>query len=81
MVWMNIVGMLPSEELINLFCGLLDHLPFRIFFTTRPEARIQEIFNLPSIARQTYRLDLQDFSSRDEVHDLLRSRLSTVREK
>jgi hypothetical protein len=74
-------GNLPLADLVVLFRDLPDRLPFRIFFTSRPEARILEIFNTSSLARQTYRLALQDFSSRYEVEDLLRSRLLTVREK
>jgi hypothetical protein len=74
-------GNLPLAELVDLFRDLPDRLPFRIFFTSRPEPRILEIFNLSSLAHQTYRLALQDFSSRYEVEDLLRSRLVTLREK
>jgi hypothetical protein len=74
-------GGVPLAEVVALFRDLPDRLPFRIFFTSRPEPRIQEIFNSPSMTRQTYHLELQDFSSRDEVGDLLRSRLLAVRDK
>jgi hypothetical protein len=74
-------GEVPLEELIALFRDLPDRLPFRIFFASRPAARIQEIFNLSSVIYKTYRLELLDFPSQNEVHNLLCSRLVTVRDK
>jgi hypothetical protein len=74
-------GDVPLEDLITLFCDLSDRLPFRIPFTSRPEGRILEIFNCPQVARHTYPLKLQDFSSWDEVRVLLHSRLSAVQVK
>jgi len=74
-------GNVPLKELIRLLVDALPKLPFRLLFTSRPEAHIRDIFSTPSIDSKIYRLALQDFSAHHDVYLYLRSRLSEIQRK
>ena len=67
------------EPLIRLLTHYSSSLPFRLFFTSRPEPYIREIFTqLSTIPRHVL---LQDYPAIDDVSEYLRSELSMVRER
>src|ERR1700722_450778 len=73
-------GQVPLAELIGtLFDDIPDQFPFRFLLTSRPEARIVEIFRDPVINSRTSRLFLQD-SERD-VRTFLSSKLREIQMK
>jgi hypothetical protein len=75
-------GRVPLKRLISLLVdGSPDCFPFRFLLTSRPEAYIREIFDIPSIHKKTHHLALQDFKSRHEVYNYLRSELLEVQRK
>jgi hypothetical protein len=67
------------EELIQLLAGALPKLPFRILFTSRPEAYLKEIFAGPSIVNKTTRISLHDFDALHDVQNYLFFGLEKVR--
>jgi hypothetical protein len=66
------------KELIRLLLGSAGELPFRLLFTSRPEAYITAIFADPSIDSQIVRIALQDFDGVHDVYNYLQSSLSKV---
>jgi len=70
-------GSFSLKDLIHLLVDHLRALPFRILFTSRPEARIETIFS--QISSDTYHIPLQDYLDNGEVFEYLRSELSKVR--
>jgi len=71
-------GKFPLKDLIQLLVRNLPGLPFRLLFTSRPEARIKTIFSRMSSA--TCCIALQDYRDSNEIFDYLRLNLSSVRE-
>jgi hypothetical protein len=67
------------EELIQLLVGALPQLPFRILFTSRPEADLETVFAGPSIINKITRIFLHDFDACHDVYNYLRSELEKVR--
>ncbi|KIM88269.1 hypothetical protein PILCRDRAFT_252656 [Piloderma croceum F 1598] len=67
------------EELIQLLVGALPKLPFRILFTSRPEAYLKEIFAGPSIINKITRISLRDFDALHDVYNYLYLGLENVR--
>jgi hypothetical protein len=66
------------NELIRLLVNIVDQLPFRFLFASRPEAHIQWIFKSPLIQSKTYPLALRDFHAHGDVHAYLQFHLSKV---
>ena len=66
------------KELIRLLLGGACKLPFRLLFTSRPEAYITAIFADPSVDGQIVRIALHDFDGVHDVYNYLRSSLSKV---
>jgi hypothetical protein len=66
------------KQLIRLLLGGARKLPFRLLFTSRPEAYITAIFADPSIDTQIERIALHDFDGVNDVYNYLRSSLSKV---
>jgi NACHT domain len=72
-------GEFPLKDLIQLLVRNLPGLPFRLLFTSRPEARINTIFS--SMSSTTCCIALQDYRvNSDEIFDYLRLNLSNIRE-
>jgi energy-coupling factor transporter ATP-binding protein EcfA2 len=67
------------EELIQILVGALPKLPFRLLFTSRPEADLEAIFTNPSIINKITRISLRDFDALDDVYNYLCSGLEKVR--
>jgi NACHT domain len=65
--------------LIQLLVGALPKLPFRILFTSRPEAYLEPIFTDPSIINKITRISLHDFDALHDVYNYLCSGLEDVR--
>jgi hypothetical protein len=72
-------GKFPLELLIRLLVKASTQVPLRILFTSRPEARIMEVFDTLPVPIKS--IALQDFPARDDVFTYLRDELSKVREK
>jgi hypothetical protein len=70
-------GKFPLKQLIRLLAKASTKAPFRILFTSRPEARIKEAFNTLSVPLES--IALQDFPARQDVFVYLRDELSKVR--
>jgi hypothetical protein len=66
------------QELILLLVNITDQFPFRLLFTSRPEAHIQRMFKSPSIQSKTYPLALRDFHAQNDVYMYLQSHLSKL---
>jgi len=66
------------KELIQLLVCALPKLPFRLLFTSRPEAYIEAIFTNVSPRDQIHRITLRDFNAVHDVYDYLHSSLSKV---
>ena len=69
------------ERLIQLLTRYSPSLPFRLFFTSRPEAYIEAIFTQPQLSTITRLVALQDFPAIDGVFNYLNSELSKVGER
>jgi NACHT domain len=67
------------KKLIQLLVGALPELPFRILFTSRPEAYLEPIFAGPSIITKITRISLRDFDALGDVYNYLCSGLEDVR--
>ena len=67
------------EELIQLLVCALPKLPFRLLFTSRPEAYLEAIFAGPSIVNKITRISLRDFDAVYDVYSYLCSELECVR--
>jgi NACHT domain len=67
------------KQLIQLLVGALPELPFRILFTSRPEAYLEAIFAGPSIVNKITRISLRDFDALHDVYNYLCSGLEDVR--
>ena len=65
------------KEIIRLLVSARE-LPFRLLFTSRPEAYITALFGDPSIHSQIARIALHDFDGVCDVYDYLRSSLLKV---
>ncbi|KAJ7598276.1 hypothetical protein C8J56DRAFT_163425 [Mycena floridula] len=72
-------GKISLEQLVQFLINtVVNHLHFRILFTSRPEAEITAIFNLlPS----TYRVALQDFPAIADVENYLLPEFRKIAEK
>ena len=66
------------RALVRLLVDALPKLPFRVLFTSRPEAYIEEIFAGPSIVNKITQISLRDFDALDDVYKFLRSSLEEV---
>jgi hypothetical protein len=66
------------KELIQLLVRALPKLPFRLLFTSRPEAYIEAIFANVSPHNQIHRITLRDFNAVHDVYDYLHSSLLKV---
>jgi energy-coupling factor transporter ATP-binding protein EcfA2 len=67
------------EELIQLLVGALPQLPFRILFTSRPEADLETVFAGPSIVNKITQISLRDFDALHDVYKYLCTELEKVR--
>jgi hypothetical protein len=66
------------NELIQLLVPALSQFPFRLLFTSRPEAYIQAIFARRGIVENARVIALRDFNAYHDVRKYLRSHLSNV---
>jgi hypothetical protein len=66
------------NELIQLLVPALSQLPFRLLFTSRPEAYIQAIFSRRGIVENACSVTLRDFDAYRDVYEYLQSHLSDV---
>ena len=66
------------KEVIRLFVDATRELPFRMLFTSRPEAYIESMFAIPSISSCVERVALQDFNAVRDVYKYLCLELSRV---
>jgi NACHT domain len=66
------------KEIIRLLLDNACKLPFRLLFTSRPEAYITAIFDNPSVNSQIVRIALHDFDGVRDVYNYLHSSLSKV---
>ena len=65
----------PIQHLV----GALPELPFRILFTSRPEADLETVFVGPSIINKITQISLCDFDALHDVYKYLCSELEKVR--
>jgi hypothetical protein len=66
------------NEVIELLVPALSRFPFRLLFTSRPEAYIQAIFARRGITEHVWFITLRDFNAYRDVHEYLRSHLLNV---
>ena len=71
-----------AKAILHLISLLVDpnsnpHLPLRVFVTSRPEPAIRKLFD--AIQLPIYTLNLQDFSSNDDIRLFLASSLQDIR--
>jgi hypothetical protein len=66
------------NKLIQLLVSASSQFPFRLLFTSRPEAYIQAIFTRRGIVESACVITLRDFSTYRDVREYLRSHLSNV---
>jgi hypothetical protein len=66
------------KELIQLLVCALPKLPFRLLFTSRPEAYIEAIFTNVSPRDQIHCITLRDFDAIRDVYNYLHMSLSKV---
>src|SRR4051812_536983 len=67
------------NELIPLLVLALSQFPFRLLFTSLPEANIQAIFSRRGISDDACFITLRDFNAYRDVYEYLWSHLSNVR--
>jgi hypothetical protein len=66
------------NDLIELLVPALSQFPFRLLFTSRPEAYIEAIFTRRGIAERAQLITLRDFDTHRDIYEYLRSHLSSV---
>ncbi|KAF8224783.1 hypothetical protein L208DRAFT_1409552, partial [Tricholoma matsutake] len=69
------------QELIRLLVDATNHLPFRFFFTSRPEHHIRQTFETFSVKQNTYFLSLRDFCAHTDVRKYLERHLAEIRDQ
>ncbi|KIJ31747.1 hypothetical protein M422DRAFT_36112, partial [Sphaerobolus stellatus SS14] len=68
-------GKLPLENFVRVLVGAIKDMPFRIFFSSRPESYINAIFKHPQLHVEIMEIPLRDWETRGDVFSYLRTEL------